>query len=94
MQTALRHDTIQHHLVIGEAGESCAFHIARRLGMPEEMLRAAARAAYGEDIYRGDTFLEESHSGIQYMFRSPGILLYFRIVGGHEKDRPALSKLL
>ena len=52
-----------YQLVIGEAGESCAFHIARRLGMPEEMLRVAARAAYGEDIYRGDTFLENRKPG-------------------------------
>ena len=31
----------------GEAGESCALYIARRLGFPEEMLERAARAAYG-----------------------------------------------
>ena len=36
-----------YQLVIGEAGESCAFYIAGRLGMPEEMLRVAAEAAYG-----------------------------------------------
>lgn len=35
-------------MVIGEAGESCAFYIADRLGMPEEMLRTAVEAAYGE----------------------------------------------
>lgn len=38
-----------YQMVIGEAGESCAFYIADRLGMPNEMLRAAIRAAYGED---------------------------------------------
>lgn len=32
---------------IGEAGESCAFYIAARLGMPEAMLQTAERAAYG-----------------------------------------------
>ena len=32
---------------IGEAGESCAFYIAARLGMSEAMLRTAERAAYG-----------------------------------------------
>lgn len=37
-----------YQMVIGEAGESCAFHIAGRLGMPPEMLRRAAREAYGE----------------------------------------------
>ncbi len=36
-------------MVIGEAGESCAFYIADRLGMPEDMLRLAAKMAYGED---------------------------------------------
>lgn len=37
-----------YRLVIGEAGESCAFYIAARYGMPERMLQRAARAAYGE----------------------------------------------
>lgn len=37
-----------YQMVIGEAGESCAFHIARRLGMPTSMLQRAAEAAYGE----------------------------------------------
>ena len=38
-----------YQMVIGEAGESCAFYIADRLGMPNEMLKIAIRAAYGED---------------------------------------------
>lgn len=37
-----------YQMVIGEAGESCAFYIADRLGMPNEMLRTAIRAAYGD----------------------------------------------
>ncbi len=44
-----------YQMVIGEAGESCAFYIADKLGMPKEMLRTAAQAAYGakaEDNYR------------------------------------------
>ena len=36
-------------MLIGEAGESCAFHIADRLGMPADMLRTAAEAAYGKE---------------------------------------------
>lgn len=36
-----------YQMVIGEAGESCAFYIAGRLGMPRSMLRRAAQAAYG-----------------------------------------------
>ena len=37
-----------YQMVLGEAGESCAFYIADRLGMPSEMLKTAVRAAYGE----------------------------------------------
>lgn len=36
-----------YQLVIGEAGESCAFYIAEKLGMPAGMLRRAEAAAYG-----------------------------------------------
>ena len=38
-----------YQMIIGEAGESCAFYIADRLGMPAQMLRVAVTAAYGED---------------------------------------------
>ena len=38
-----------YRMVIGEAGESCAFFIAAKLGMPEDMLKEAAKAAYGEE---------------------------------------------
>lgn len=41
-----------YQMVIGEAGESCAFFIAERLGMPASMLRRAAREAYGEGSSR------------------------------------------
>lgn len=41
-----------YQMVIGEAGESCAFYIADRLGMPNEMLKVAIRAAYGEDAVK------------------------------------------
>lgn len=37
-----------YQMVIGEAGESCAFYIAGKLGMPERMLKTAIAAAYGE----------------------------------------------
>ena len=39
-----------YQMVIGEAGESCALHIAKRLGMPASMLRRAAQAAYGVEL--------------------------------------------
>lgn len=41
-----------YRMVIGEAGESCAFYIAERLGMPKRMLRVAERAAYGQGYCR------------------------------------------
>ena len=36
-------------LEIGQAGESCALYIAKKLGLPDFMLRDAAKAAYGEN---------------------------------------------
>lgn len=45
-----------YQLVIGEAGESCAFYIAGRLGMPASMLRVAAEAAYGDVGSFAETF--------------------------------------
>lgn len=36
-------------LIIGQSGESCAFSIAKRLGMSKEMLTNAAIAAYGNN---------------------------------------------
>lgn len=51
-----------YQMVIGEAGESCAFYIADRLGMPNEMLKAAIRAAYGEDAVKAYSFQKpDSH---------------------------------
>lgn len=37
----------RYQMVIGEAGESCAFYIAKKLGMSEEILSRASIAAYG-----------------------------------------------
>lgn len=45
-----------YQMVIGEAGESCAFYIADRLGMPEEMLKVAVAAAYGENAAKNYHF--------------------------------------
>lgn len=45
-----------YQMVIGEAGESCAFYIADRLGMPGEMLKVAVRAAYGEEAVESYQF--------------------------------------
>lgn len=49
-----------YRMVIGEAGESCAFYIADRLGMPESMLKVAVEAAYGKDAVKGYSF---KHNG-------------------------------
>lgn len=38
-----------YRLEIGKSGESCALYIAKRLGMPLDMLQAAAKRAYGEE---------------------------------------------
>ena len=45
-----------YRMVIGEAGESCAFYIADRLGMPEHMLKMAAEAAYGDGAAKEYSF--------------------------------------
>lgn len=39
-----------YELVCGEAGESCALYIAKKLGMPQAMLLTAVKAAYGDQI--------------------------------------------
>ena len=43
-------------MVIGEAGESCAFYIADRLGMPERMMKVAVEAAYGKEALKTYSF--------------------------------------
>ena len=49
-----------YRMVIGEAGESCAFYIADCLGMPESMLKVAVEAAYGKDAVTAYSF---KHNG-------------------------------
>lgn len=49
-----------YQMVIGEAGESCAFYIADRLGMPSEMLTVAIEAAYGKEAVKNYAFAESS----------------------------------
>ncbi|MDE7183293.1 MAG: DNA mismatch repair protein MutS [Lachnospiraceae bacterium] len=51
-----------YQMVIGEAGESCAFYIADRLGMPHEMLKTAVRAAYGETAVKDYQFHKEENT--------------------------------
>ena len=47
-----------YRLKVGEAGESCALYIAKRLGFPDKMLAAAAREAYGE---RSEALIQNMH---------------------------------
>ncbi len=47
-------------MVIGEAGESCAFYIAGRLGMPGHMLVTAICSAYGEAAVKNYHFEEKN----------------------------------
>lgn len=50
-----------YQMIIGEAGESCALYIARKLGMPAAMLRNAVKAAYGGEVPRsGEQGMKES----------------------------------
>ena len=37
-----------YRLEMGKTGDSCALYIAKRLGMPEDMIRTAASEAYGD----------------------------------------------
>lgn len=45
-----------YHMIINEAGESCAFYIADRLGMPQSMLETAIKYAYGDDAVNNYKF--------------------------------------
>lgn len=45
-----------YQMILGEAGESCAFYIADRLGMPTEMLKVAIGAAYGQEAIASYSF--------------------------------------
>ena len=58
-------DSLQptYQMIIGEAGESCAFYIADRLGMPEKMLKVAIEAAYGKHV--ADAFTSRNRNEIE-----------------------------
>ena len=52
-----------YQIIIGEAGESCAFYIADRLGMPESMLKVAIEAAYGKK--EADKFTSRNRKSLE-----------------------------
>ncbi len=63
-----------YQMVIGEAGESCAFYIAGRLGMPASMLRRAARAAYEGRCVPGKNTAGEMDALKENILGSDGVL--------------------
>lgn len=58
-----------YQLEIGSAGESCALYIAKKLGLSDDMLRIAAKEAYGSDCAKLECELglagEEAEQGTQ-----------------------------
>ncbi len=54
-----------YQMVIGEAGESCAFYIAERLGLPNDMLKVAIRAAYGDKAEKAYVFQNPDNNKIE-----------------------------
>lgn len=54
-----------YRLEIGEAGESCALYIAKRLGLPQRMLKAAYDMAYGVGNGAGGGLLTERRNSLK-----------------------------
>ena len=63
-----------YRLEIGEAGESCALFIAKRLGLPEHMLKKAYEAAY-DGAVRLNRKQEEITSGYEELFENSEVIL-------------------
>lgn len=57
-----------YRLEMGESGESCALYIAKRLGMPDDMLLMAARATYKEkcDSVAAQLHLSAGHKELKH----------------------------
>lgn len=70
-------------LVTGEAGESCAFYIAEKLGMPGSMLKTAICHAYGKDAVKN--YHIKDNGNITSQQKSSKILK-----NRHKKDQNAL----
>ncbi len=91
-------DTLRptYEMIIGEAGESCAFYIAERLGMPEEMLKVAAKAAYGDGAGPDSGRFDGNKAGRNVEFtdkkNSEGKRCKGRIVRAKKKNPAAQPK--
>ena len=84
-----------YHMVIGEAGASCAFDIAKRLGMPQTMLEVARQAAYGKFIGEPDCDKIETSAGKDdYPKEQNGKVLPTQTASGPriQRDRPAVRQ--
>ena len=57
-----------YRLEIGEAGESCALYIAKRLGFPEHLLKIAHEQAYGQKS--GLSSVQKSTHNADFLFAS------------------------
>lgn len=73
-------------MVIGEAGESCALHIAQKLGMPKAMLTCASMAAYGKDITKE---LPDSNDSFEIKHENTGTI---RRKKEWKQDRSAMDQ--
>ncbi len=55
-------------LQIGEAGESCALHIAKKLGLPDHLLARARKEAYKKEIGQSEKgFHEDAKEDVSYL---------------------------
>lgn len=75
-----------YRLEMGEAGESCALYIARRLGLPQQMIERAAIAAYGNKAFAHsiiNTDLVTPPQEIEHISQFPG-----RVIKQAEKKVP------
>ena len=65
-----------YRLEIGKSGDSCALYIAKRLGMPEAMLKMAAQKAYkeiNEDLIRDLNLDTDSKNELEKIY-APGVV--------------------
>ena len=86
-----------YRLEIGEAGESCALYIAKRLGFPEAMLRRAHQEAYERNLSAGlksssqKTSAEDSSQASFPTVSAPAASLNFPENSYKNADSPAID---
>ncbi len=80
-----------YRLEIGEAGESCALYIAKRLGLPKHMLDIAYQEAYCRDNKKSHqsidrSFLEDAVEAAEGKITPPMIISH---IEKHKESKPA-----